>query len=521
MILVTSKEMQNIDSETIYDFGLPGFTLMENAGKKAYEILIKSFKNINKKKIGVVVGKGNNGGDGLVVGRYLINNGFDVEIFLTAKKQDFKKDAKKNLLLLTKLIQETQKPPSLNPKIFEIYDEKKFKKYQNRLREKDVIVDAIFGTGLKSDVKGIFKTIIDFINSIQNEVFSIDIPSGINSDTGKICLSAIKSNVTVTFALPKIGHFIYDGYRDSGKLYVVDIGIPEYIIKKNNLKNFVLDSDYFKDKIIKRDEDSHKGKNGHILTFAGNRGTTGALIMLAMSALRVGAGLVSMVVSESINDIVEAKVIEGMTIPFSDNPLKTLLANLENKNVVAMGSGLGKNEKTKKTLLNFLQKIEVPVVLDADALNFIAEEKEFLLKDLKAEKVLTPHPKEMARLVNLNTQEVQKDRIDIAKNFAVKTNSHVILKGNKTVIVHPDGEVYININGNSGMATGGMGDVLCGMVAGFVAQGYSLKISCHLAVFLHGLTGDTLFNKKGSVGFLPTDLIKILPQTIKEWKEKL
>ena len=511
MILVTSKEMREMDKKTILSFGLPSFTLMENAGKKSYEIFLKSFSNLKEKKIGVVIGKGNNGGDGFVIARYLLNNDFDVTIFLISKKTDLKGDAKKNLTLSQKL-----KIP-----IFEIDNETKFKKHKKEMSKIDIFIDAIFGTGLNSDVRGVFKNVINFINNEKKCVFSIDIPSGINSDTGKVCGFAIKSTATATFAFPKIGHIINEGNKHSGKLHIVDIGIPKYISDEVKPKHFALNFEYFKNKIKVRDDNTHKGKSGHILTFAGNIGTTGALIMVAKSALRVGAGLVSMLIPKEINTIIETNVIEGMTIPFLNDPFKVLIENSKNKNVIAIGSGLGKNKKTKTACLKFIKKTKIPIVLDADVLNFIAEEKNFSLKNLKAEKVLTPHPKEMARLINSTVNKVQKNRIDIAKEFAIKNNAHLILKGHKTIIAHPDGEIYINTSGNSGMATGGMGDVLCGMVAGFIAQGYNIKTASHIAVFLHGFAGDKLAKKKGTIGFLPTDLIEIIPNLKKSFNRTI
>ena len=502
MILVDAKEMQEIDLQAIEEFGIKSIVLMENAGKGAWEIFLKSFSNLEDKSISVIAGKGNNGGDGFVIARYLFNQGFNIKIFLLAKKNSLKNDTKINCELAQKL-----KIP-----IFEIENQKKFQKYKKDFKKQDIWIDAIFGTGLKSNIKGFFKDIIEFINKQKKPVFAIDIPSGIDADRGRICGVAIKARVTASFAYAKIGHMVLPGSKYSGKLHIVEIGIPNYIQKKINPKQYAITTKSISQKLKKRTLDSHKGSNGHILIFAGSVGKSGACIMAAKSALKSGAGLVSCAVFSEINNIIETNLIEAMSIPLDSkkNILKTLIKSAKKKQAIIIGPGLGQNKETKKISLDFIKNTKIPIIIDADALNFIAENKS-ILKKLNPNTVLTPHPKEMARLIDIDVQNLQKNRFEIAKKFATKYKIHLVLKGAKTIIASPNGSVFINTSGNSGMATGGMGDVLCGIIASFIAQGYDICDSCQIAVFLHGFAGDILYKKIGAIGFLPTELINFIP----------
>jgi len=511
MFLVTSEEMQQIDRQTIESFGLPGRVLMENAGRGATQIFFDSFHDILNKKIGVVAGRGNNGGDGFVIARYLFQKQIKVTVYLLSEKNLVKGDAASNLDLLDVLGVEVIEMPDLDS----------FEKHKNSMLSKDIWIDAILGTGLKSDVKGYFKDVITFINSLKKSVFAVDMPSGLNSDTGQICGICMQADTTATFAFPKNGHFLYPGADYTGNLKVVDIGIPQYIVAQVEPLQYLLKAEWICSFFHKRPADIHKGDTGHLIAVAGSVGKTGAAVMTAISAMRAGAGLVTLAVPESINHVLETQVIEAMTHPLpetnggmlDESSFDMIIDLLKGKKCLAIGPGLGTAPGTKMLVQKIVKESLLPVVIDADGINNIAGNTD-ILKNNAAPVILTPHPKEMSRLTNTTVSSIQKDRIKSARNFAVEYNVYVVLKGAGTVIAHPDGKVFINPTGNSGMASGGMGDVLTGIIAGFICQGYSPGLSANAGVYLHGAAADALAEEKMPFGYLATDLLKIIPEQI-------
>ncbi|RPJ17143.1 MAG: NAD(P)H-hydrate dehydratase [Desulfobacteraceae bacterium] len=510
MYILTADEMRRIDRETI-DFGIPGRILMENAGRGAAQALIERFPGAGAGKIGVLAGRGNNGGDGFVIARHLSQRGIDVSVYLLSEASAVKGEALANLELLYRL----------EIPVIEISDRKSFDSNQISMRHRDIWVDAIFGTGLKSDIKGYIRDVILFINIMRKPVLAVDIPSGIDSDTGQVCGEAVRSNVTATFGYAKAGHYLYPGAAYSGKVEIVDIGIPKYIADRISPKQHLLRNETVRSYLRPRSGDAHKGGTGHLFIIAGSPGKTGAAAMTAMAAMRAGAGLVTVGLPKSLNPAVEPIILEAMTCPLPENSegflsedsFDAIMHNLTGKKCVAIGPGLGTDSSTKKLILEVLRSSSLPVVIDADGLNLLVGETS-LLKKIKVPVILTPHPGEMSRLTGNTVELIQKDRISCARDFAREFKVNLVLKGAGTVIAHPDGNVFINPSGNPGMASGGMGDILTGIIAGFVAQGYPADEAARIGVYLHGKAGDRLAESMGPFGFIASDILNAIPAQI-------
>ncbi|MGD8962014.1 MAG: NAD(P)H-hydrate dehydratase [Desulfobacterales bacterium] len=513
MILVTAAEMQEMDRQAIENHSIPGLELMETAGQGATIVLLSLFADQAEDGISIVCGKGNNGGDGFVIARELAAKDFNATVYLLAKTEAVRGDAAVNLKRLR----------ALNVPIIEVPDEDRFSKIKSDIAHSGLLVDAILGTGLTSDVRGFFKLVIEFINRTGIPVFAVDIPSGLNSDTGQPCGTAIQAQGTATFALAKIGHYTYPGAAYTGKLEIIDIGIPEAVVEAVRPKQYLLAADRIGGYFQPRPADMHKGKSGHLMVVAGSTGKTGAAAMTAVSAMRAGAGLVTLGIAESLNPVVEAQVLEVMTAPLSqsrngilaDSALDEVLALADGKSCLAIGPGIGQDAETRSLVEKVISRIDIPMVIDADGLNNIAGQTG-LLKKLKAPAVLTPHPGEMARLIETTPAAIQQNRLECARDFATHFGVHLVLKGAASVIAHPDGSVFINPTGNPGMASGGMGDVLTGVLAGFIAQGFSPKEAAHAAVYIHGAAADTLATSMGPFGYLAGDVINAIPGEIKK-----
>ncbi len=512
MVLVTADEMQEIDRQAIESFGIPGKQLMENAGRGASAMLSRHFSDLESRSIGIAAGKGNNGGDGFVIARTLAQQGLSVTVYLLAEREKVRGDAAANLREL----------PQLNVPIVEIPDESAFSRHETALRHETLWIDAILGTGLNSDVEGLYRTFIAFLNDSGKPIFAVDIPSGLNSDTGQPCGICVRADATTSFAFAKSGHHLYPGVTFTGDLDVIDIGIPSQIVTRVNPKQHLLSKDMIRNHWIPRAPDAHKGNTGHLLVVAGSPGKTGAAAMTAMSAMRSGAGLVSLAIPRSLNVILEALVLEAMTCPLPEtgdghldtSAFKPIMDLLSNKQCLAIGPGLGTSAETQHLVRQIIADCPCPMVIDADGLNSLIGQTA-LLKDIGAPAILTPHPGEMAGLTGKTTTEIQSDRMGCARSVAEEYQVHVVLKGARTLIAHPDGSIYINPTGNSGMASGGMGDVLTGLIAGLISQGYGPQAATHIGVYLHGMAADILAGTLGPIGFLASDVINRIPQAAK------
>ncbi|MEW6184522.1 MAG: NAD(P)H-hydrate dehydratase, partial [Thermodesulfobacteriota bacterium] len=480
MILSTAQQMKALDRRTIETFGLPGMVLMENAARGVVQVILEHYPSA--RSLAVLCGKGNNGGDGLAVARYFRNRGHKVKVFLSGPKNELKGDAAAQLRLTE----------NLDLPIEELNSKTDWDALKQGLAHYDLLLDALLGTGLEKEVTGIFLELIRIMNALSNPTIAIDIPSGLSSDTGEPLGLCTRAEITVTFALPKIGQFLFPGSRFVGKLFVVDIGIPPLFHPQPQDRVELLEAEKLAQFIPRRPPEGHKGSYGHVLVLAGSKGKTGAATLTCLGALRVGAGLVTLGIPESLNPIMEVKLTEAMTEPLAEGDpgclgpeaflrIQTLI---QGKKALAIGPGLSLSPKTKSLLQILFKHItDLPLVVDADALTFLAESPENL-KTLAGRAVLTPHPGEMSRLSGLSLEAVQKDRLGAARALAGKYQVVVVLKGARTIIADPRGPVYLNPVAHSILASGGTGDVLTGLILGLLSQGSSLIEAACLSVFL-------------------------------------
>jgi NAD(P)H-hydrate epimerase len=513
MYLVTASEMQTMDGQTIESFGIPGRVLMESAGRGATRFFLDqmSVRAGSRRTVGVMAGRGNNGGDGFVMARYLAQKGIAVKVYLLAEAGQLSGDAAANHALLGQM----------GITVSEIPNPDRLANVRGTFDQVHCWIDAILGTGIKSEVKGYYARVIDMLNQLQQPVFAVDVPSGLNADTGEVLGACIRADATATFGFSKIGHWIHPGAGLTGRLGIVDIGIPGQVIESVAPKQSLLTTASVRASLPVRPADAHKGISGHLMVIAGSTGKTGAAAMTALAAARVGAGLVTLGVAGSLNPIAESQLLEAMTLPLPEtrpgvlgpDAATDILSTLSDKSCLAIGPGLGMDAATGKMVLQLIGQSALPVVLDADGLNHLAGHLD-VLKKCQAPVILTPHPGEMARLSGMSVSAIQKDRIGSARDFAVKHEVHLVLKGARTVIAHPDGLVCVNPTGNPGMATGGMGDILTGAIAGLLSQGLDPESASRCGVYLHGAAADRLAAASGPVGYLAGDLLEALPGTI-------
>ncbi|RKY97618.1 MAG: bifunctional ADP-dependent NAD(P)H-hydrate dehydratase/NAD(P)H-hydrate epimerase [Candidatus Hydrothermota bacterium] len=516
MYVLTPNEMRELDRMTIEEFGIPNRVLMESAGRGVASVIIREFdSDLTGLKCVVVAGKGNNGGDGFVVARYLATNDANVEVYLIGQKSEVKGVAKENLELLEKL----------GIEIHEIQTENDLGLFEFDIATADVIVDAIFGTGFKGEVQGVYRSVIDAINDADGLVVAVDIPSGVNGATGEVGDIAVIADLTVTMAFPKLGHFLYPGRFHTGELMVVDIGIPKSFAE-NRIKRMLITNELAADIVPVRLGHEHKGDFGRVLFVAGSRGYTGAASLASMAALRVGAGLSFLAIPKSLNDIVEVKLTEVITIPvdehdgaITEKSIEELLSGERKFDVAAIGPGISRKEKAQKAVLKFLKEFEKPVVVDADGVVALAGHLEILKERPPMSTVLTPHPGEMSKLIDMPPDEINKRRVEIAESFAKEHQVILVLKGAPTVIGTPGGMVFLNSTGNAGLASGGTGDVLTGAIAGFIAQGLDVVDAVLLGVYLHGLAGDLAAEDLGEHSLVAGDLLDYLPEAMLELSE--
>jgi NAD(P)H-hydrate epimerase len=511
--------MRLIDKKTIEEYGVSGVVLMERAGLAVAARIKEIF---GRKKVIVVSGSGNNGGDGFVVARSLYKEGRDVRVFLTAKPEDLKGDALLQYKVAIKF------GVNISP-VKELLTH-----YSSLITKHSIFVDALLGTGLSKNVTGVLSEVIRFLNKSNIPIISVDIPSGISSDTGQVMGEAVRSDCTVTFGLPKRGHLLYPGAQYSGELFIEDIGFPEELLRSDKLKVELLMRNDVSPLLPERQRYSHKGDYGHVLIVAGSRGKTGAAFMAAKACLRSGAGLVTIGIPESLADIFQSRVTEEMTLilpdkgdgTLSEKASKVILNFLKEKaDVIAIGPGIGASADTRKIVETLIKHCVSPLVIDADGINSLKGVKDVISKS-KAPIILTPHPGEMARLLNpltppftkggqrgitVRIPDIEKDRINVALSFAKKTRTYLVLKGVPTIIAGPDGMTYINSTGNPGMASAGTGDVLTGMISGFLSQGIKPLNASILGVYMHGLAGDIAASEKGEHSLIATDIIDKIP----------
>ena len=485
--LVSAEKMRQLEKR-IFDLGVDSFAVMEKAAMRIADEIISRVEP--SAKILAVCGKGGNGGDGLAVARMLKLTGYDITVCLPLG-EPVTDDAQKNFEIVKKL--------DIN-----IIESKDFTGY-------DVIIDALFGTGLCKDVQA---DITEKVNLSGAYVVAADIPSGINSDTGAVCKAAVKADLTVALGFKKYGHSVYPGKEYCGEMVVQDIGIPF----DGECDTFETDMEFVRSAVPAAKKDAHKGDMGKLSVIAGSKGFTGAATLCCGAALKSGCGLVTLFAPENLNEIYEKKLTEAMTLPLScenniDADLILEQADiLKGAGAVVIGPGLGRDCNAEK-IIKFLFENEIPTVIDADGINAVATNIN-ILSEKKGKVILTPHMGEFSRLTGMAVEEILSDRLGEARKFAARHGITLVLKGAGTVIALPDGRAYINHTGNSGMATGGSGDVLSGIAGAFLARGISASESAIAAVYLHGLAGDIAADKLGRESMLPTDIINCLPHAL-------
>jgi NAD(P)H-hydrate epimerase len=530
MKIATPKEMANIDRRTIEDFGLPSIVLMENASKGIYDTLLERMGDLSLFNILVICGRGNNGGDGIALARHLHNAGISVKVALLCRKRDLRNDPKIQLKVAL----------SSGVNIEEIHEKRDLKKLKGDLEVSDLVVDGIFGTGFVAspirksrkgkipDEAGSTGTMeipyraIDLINQSEVPVLSIDLPSGLNGENGLVEGPCVQAALTATLGLPKPGLLFSPGREHSGKIEVIDIGIPEQAIDQEEIHLSMIEKYEMSELLPQRFADSHKGTYGMLLCISGSVGMTGAATLTALSALRSGCGLVTLGIPESLNDIVEEKVTEVITKPlpetdertFALEALEDILSLLKNADVLAIGPGLSTHQETRALLRRVIERVTIPTVIDADGLNNLSFDST-PLKNPKGNFILTPHPGELSRLIDLPVEDIKKNRIEVARTSSRDFRAVLVLKDSPTLIADPSGEVFINPTGNSGLATGGSGDVLTGMIAGFLAQGSTSLNAARLGAYLHGLAGDIAMEEKTEYGLIASDILETIPKAIK------
>lgn len=514
MKIATAEEIRELDRRAIEDLGIPGVVLMENAGTRVVRVMLERYPDLKKRRVLIVCGKGNNGGDGFVVARHLFNRGVEVRVTLLAEKHHLKGDAKLNFDIATKM----------NIPIVEITSNEQLPAFRNLLPQADILVDAILGTGLSDAVKGLYRHIIESINKSNKPTIAVDIPSGLSADTGVVYGSCIQADVTVTFAIPKRGLILYPAADYVGDLEVVDIGIPRYLVEDSEIKVHVLEAADMQRSFRNRPPNTHKGTYGHVLVIAGSPGKAGAALMAGRSALRTGSGLVTLAIPKNLRVHLEIPTLEVMTASLPETVKGTvsidaydeIMKLTHDKRVLALGPGLSTHPSTVELVYRLIRTVEIPMVIDADGINAVALNSEVLL-EAKAPIVLTPHPGEMARLVPNNP--IQNNRIPVARETAQKYNVYIALKGARTIIASPDGNVFVNPTGNPGMATAGSGDVLTGIIAGLISQNVIPIEATKTGVFLHGFAGDMVAEEKGDYGTIAGDILEAIPYAIKRIRE--
>lgn len=516
MKLVTASEMRELDRRAIQDLGISSLVLMENAGRTTYQILRREFP-APQGEVAVVAGRGNNGGDGFVVARYLANAGLPVAVFLLGPRDQVSGDARVNLETLADMgiaVEEILTEADLNPAL-------------HRLAKAGLIVDALLGTGLNAPVKGLMAALIERLNHLRPPVLAVDIPTGLCADTGEVLGVALKAEVTVTYGWPKLGQVLPPGRDYVGRLWQVDISIPPILAREAPFE--LAEARDLRALLPPRPFGSHKGNFGHLLVLAGSIGKTGAAAMTSEAALRAGAGLVTLGIAASLNDILEVKLTEAMTLPLPEAAGARALGQaawapildfLDQKCTVALGPGLGTHPETRDLVGRLVHDLPQPMVIDADGVNNLAADTD-CLTGAAGPRILTPHPGEMARLLGLTTPEVQARRLDLARETAAKFGVTLVLKGAQTMVAAPDGRVSINSTGNPALASGGTGDVLTGLIGGFLTQGLTPWDAARLGVYLHGLAADFWVSRHGPWGLIAGDLLTIFPQLLAEFTRGL
>lgn len=504
-VLATAAEMRHLDTLTIESYAIPGLVLMENAGRAFVNELEDRCDLLDGKTVVVICGKGNNGGDGFVIARHLVNKGCTVHVALLARKKAMRGDALTNMVSIQKMA--TQKGNLLH--VIDVRSESQLR----RLPKASIVVDALFGTGFTGSARGLYAAAIKWMNSQDACVASVDIASGVDATTGGVEGIAVNADLTVTMGLAKLGQFVGAGRDHSGDVRIVDISIPRAVLATSGINTYRVRSEDVASVLPRRPVDAHKYSVGKVFVLAGSRSFTGAPAMCARSVMRSGAGAVILGIPKSIHGVLARKLTEVIVTPLEetaegtvgDAAIDEIREKIQWSDVVVIGPGLSRHNETDKLLQKLLPEIDRPVVLDADGLNAIGSNARLLKRRSKGT-ILTPHVGELRRLMGDAKLAVESDRIGCAREAAGKFRSIVVLKGAPTVTTTPGGEAFVNSTGNPGMATIGSGDILTGIVAGLMAQGMEAKQAAYAGVYVHGLAGDLAAKRYGERSMIAPDI---------------
>lgn len=510
MRLVTAEEMRQADSMAINEYGIPGIVLMENAGQAVVQQAEKILGDLAGKKAAIFCGGGNNGGDGLVIARHLFNRGCEVRLYFLTDPEVFRGDALTNYNIIN----------NMGISGFQLAEGNRLNVARMALWSSDIAIDAIFGTGMHDNVQGTALAVINMLNESDTPVIAVDIPSGLSSSTGQPLGGAVKATATVTFGFCKLGLTLPAARPYVGELVVADISIPNQTAENLGSHRELIDESFCRHWLTPRAIDSYKGDYGHVGVLAGSPQMPGAAILASRGAMKMGAGKLTAALPSAVRPAFTAQLPEAMLLSVTDNEIGGV--SMENLDRMAafpatawlIGPGMGRDEKTLEVIREFLPKLTVPAVIDADALFAVCGYLR-LLKKANAPLIITPHPGEMAKLLGVSITDVQSNRVAVAEGFAKQTNVVVVLKGAGTVIATPEGRVFINNTGNPGMATGGSGDVLAGMIATLLSQGMVPAVAAACAVWLHGRAGDIAVGTRGNAGLLAGDIVEAIPAALK------
>jgi ADP-dependent NAD(P)H-hydrate dehydratase / NAD(P)H-hydrate epimerase len=503
MRILTARQMREADRRTIEDIGVPSLVLMENAGTQVAAALEARFDDLAERRVAILCGRGNNGGDGFVVARLLSQRNIPVSVFLVGRMSEVRGDARTNLEHLE----------GLGLPVIEVARDREWEIHSSEFARHTLVVDALFGTGLTAPLSGLLQAIVETVNRSGVPVVSIDLPSGLSADTHEVIGPCVRATLTVTLGAPKLPLMLDPARAVVGDLVVADIGIPPGVVEALEGPDLrLLTPEDVRALVPTRSRDAHKGAFGHVLVIAGSRGKTGAAHLAAYGALGSGAGLVTVATPRSCQPVVACMGPEYMTDGLAETAHGTLAADALDAalafacSVIAAGPGLGSGSGVTALVTGLIERARVPLVLDADAINACVGNCSRLTAREGQTIVVTPHPGEMARLLGIPTSQVQAHRLETALTLATTHRLFVVLKGHRTVIATPDGRASINPTGNPGMATGGTGDVLTGMIAGWLAQLGDANAACRLGVYLHGAAGDLAAIARGEVSMTAGDL---------------
>jgi hydroxyethylthiazole kinase-like uncharacterized protein yjeF len=518
MHVVTSSEMRRIDEETILRF-VPGITLMERAGQRVFERICGDFGPIEQLRVSIFLGRGNNAGDGLVVARLLTEAGARVKLDYLHEPKDFSPDAFKNYVKLSGF----RKNKEISESFLYLADWRD--KVRLELEDSDLIVDALLGTGISKPVRENYRKVIAVMNSSGLPIVSIDVPSGVNGDTGEIMDASVRADVTVTLGLPKVGLLFYPGKSVTGDVAVGDIGLPDEVVEEQGLSLHLLDAEQAREDLPRAEPESHKFARGSLLVVAGSRRYAGAARLAAESALRTGCGIVYLAAPHSIRVAVQAAAPEIVFISLPetdtgtihDDALEAILGDVR-YDALAVGPGLGSEEQTARLVRQLTQRCEAPLLLDADGINAFEGHYDELLESIRGkETVLSPHSGELRRLTGGDVVESPPaKRIGHLRGIAEAGGFVLVHKSAPTIVAQPDGHLYVNVAGHPGMATAGSGDVLTGAIGGFLARGCSAAEAARAGVFLHSRAADIAALDTGEGGMIAGDCMRALPAALSE-----